>query len=82
MVMLGNGLLDDTSGGPTNAGKQLQLQAQLCAALNRRVARYAADPAARARFAADPGLHHAGAPALDAEPLVESEARAALSQRR
>ena len=38
MVMLGNGLLDDTSGGPTNAGKQLQLQAQLCAALNRRVA--------------------------------------------
>ncbi|MBB2487537.1 chitobiase/beta-hexosaminidase C-terminal domain-containing protein [Mitsuaria sp. WAJ17] len=38
MVMLGNGLLDDTSGGTTNAGKQLQLQAQLCAALNRRVA--------------------------------------------
>lgn len=38
MVMLGNGLLDDTSGGPTHAGKQLQLQAQLCAALNRRVA--------------------------------------------
>ncbi len=38
MVMLGNGLLDDTSGGTSNAGKQLQLQAQLCAALNRRVA--------------------------------------------
>lgn len=43
MVMLGNGLLDDTSGGPTNAGKQLQLQAQLCAALNRRVAHLAFD---------------------------------------
>lgn len=39
-VMLGNGLLDD----PRNAsdvGKQLQLQAQLCAALNRRVAHLA-----------------------------------------
>jgi hypothetical protein len=38
MVFLGNGLLDDTSGGPTNAGTQLQIQAQLCAALNRHVA--------------------------------------------
>ncbi len=38
MVMLGNGLLDDSSGAPSHAGKQLQLQAQLCAALNRRVA--------------------------------------------
>ncbi len=37
MVMLGNGLLDDPT-GTTDVGKQLQLQAQLCAALNRRVA--------------------------------------------
>ena len=37
MVLLGAGLLDDTSGGPTNAGTQLQIQAQVCAALNRRV---------------------------------------------
>lgn len=38
MVFLGNGLLDDTSGGPTDTGVQLQIQAQLCAALNRHVA--------------------------------------------
>jgi hypothetical protein len=38
--------------------------------------------APRARFAAAPGLHHLDAPPLEAEPLVESEARAALSQRR
>lgn len=38
MVMLGNGLLDDPTGGTTDSGKQLQLQAQLCAALNRHVA--------------------------------------------
>jgi len=37
MAFLGNGFLDDTSGGPTNAGTQLQIQAQICAALNRRV---------------------------------------------
>ena len=38
MVMLGNGRLDDPSGGTTDVGKQLQLQAQVCAALNRQVA--------------------------------------------
>ncbi|MBH9576193.1 chitobiase/beta-hexosaminidase C-terminal domain-containing protein [Inhella proteolytica] len=38
MVMLGNGKLDDPTGGTTDVGKQLQLQAQVCAALNRRVA--------------------------------------------
>ena len=38
MALLGNGLLDDPTGGSTDAKKQLQLQAQLCAALNRRVA--------------------------------------------
>lgn len=37
MVMLGNGLLDDPTGA-SNVGKQLQLQAQVCAALNRQVA--------------------------------------------
>jgi hypothetical protein len=37
MALLGNGFLDDTSGGPTNAGTQLQIQAQMCAALNRHV---------------------------------------------
>jgi len=37
MVMLGNGRLDDPT-GTTDVGKQLQLQAQVCAALNRRVA--------------------------------------------
>ncbi len=37
MVMLGNGLLDDPT-GTADVGKQLQLQAQLCAALNRQVA--------------------------------------------
>jgi hypothetical protein len=39
MVMLGNGLLDDSLGvtGPVR-DKQLQLQAQMCAALNRHVA--------------------------------------------
>lgn len=37
MAMLGNGLLDDKSGA-SNADKQLQLQAQVCAALNRQVA--------------------------------------------
>lgn len=37
MVMLGNGLLDDPTGA-SDVGKQLQLQAQVCAALNRRVA--------------------------------------------
>ena len=37
MAFLGNGFLDDTSGGPTNAGTQLQIQAQICAALNRHV---------------------------------------------
>lgn len=37
MVFLGNGFLDDTSGGPTDAGTQLQIQAQICAALNRHV---------------------------------------------
>lgn len=41
MVMLGNGLLDDATGTSPNTpkhDKQLQLQAQLCAALNRHVA--------------------------------------------
>ncbi|MEK8029834.1 beta-1,3-glucanase family protein [Ideonella sp. DXS29W] len=38
MVMLGNGLLDDASGGTTDVAKQLQIQTQVCAALNRRVA--------------------------------------------
>jgi Beta-1,3-glucanase/Peptidase inhibitor family I36 len=37
-VLLGAGLLADASGGPSNIGTQLQIQAQLCAALNRRVA--------------------------------------------
>lgn len=37
MVLLGAGLLADASGNPTNTGTQLQIQAQLCAALNRRV---------------------------------------------
>ncbi|MBP6457389.1 MAG: chitobiase/beta-hexosaminidase C-terminal domain-containing protein [Pseudoxanthomonas sp.] len=38
MVLLGNGLLDDTRGAPAgDAGTQLQIQAQVCAALNRRV---------------------------------------------
>ena len=40
MVMLGNGLLDDPSGA-SDVGKQLQLQAQVCAALNRQVAHLA-----------------------------------------
>jgi hypothetical protein len=39
MAMLGNGLLDDSSGATGLVrDKQLQLQAQMCAALNRRVA--------------------------------------------
>ena len=37
MVLLGAGLLADASGGPTNTGTQLQIQAQICAALNRHV---------------------------------------------
>jgi hypothetical protein len=37
-VLLGNGLLNDPTGPTTDSGKQLQLQAQLCAALNRHVA--------------------------------------------
>lgn len=37
MVLLGAGLLADASGSPTDIGTQLQIQAQLCAALNRRV---------------------------------------------
>jgi len=37
MAMLGAGLLDDSK-GTTDVGKQLQLQAQMCAALNRHVA--------------------------------------------
>lgn len=37
MVMLGAGLLDDPK-GTSDIGKQLQLQAQMCAALNRHVA--------------------------------------------
>jgi hypothetical protein len=36
MVMLGDGLLNDAVGG-TNVGTQLQIQAQVCAALNRHV---------------------------------------------
>lgn len=36
MVMLGNGLLNDTVGG-SDIGTQLQIQAQVCAALNRGV---------------------------------------------
>ena len=45
MVMLGNGLLDDPSGaaGGLPHDKQLQLQAQICAALNRHVAENTAD---------------------------------------
>ncbi|WP_341674880.1 chitobiase/beta-hexosaminidase C-terminal domain-containing protein [Niveibacterium sp. SC-1] len=42
MVMLGAGLLDDST-GTTDVGKQLQLQAQMCAALNRRVAHLSFD---------------------------------------
>lgn len=37
MVLLGAGLLADASGNPTNIGTQLQIQAQVCAALNRHV---------------------------------------------
>ncbi|MFG6462749.1 beta-1,3-glucanase family protein [Roseateles sp. DXS20W] len=37
MVLLGAGLLADASGNPTNIGTQLQIQAQICAALNRHV---------------------------------------------
>ncbi len=37
MVLLGAGLLADASGNPTNTGTQLQIQAQICAALNRHV---------------------------------------------
>lgn len=37
MVLLGNGVLSDASGGPTNVDVQLQIQAQICAALNRHV---------------------------------------------
>jgi Beta-1,3-glucanase/Peptidase inhibitor family I36 len=37
MVLLGAGLLADASGGTTDIGTQLQIQAQMCAALNRRV---------------------------------------------
>ena len=37
MVLLGAGLLADGSGNPTNVGTQLQIQAQICAALNRHV---------------------------------------------
>ncbi|UUZ57056.1 beta-1,3-glucanase family protein [Massilia sp. H-1] len=40
-VMLGNGVLDDATGTAPNTpkhDKQLQLQAQICAALNRHVA--------------------------------------------
>ncbi len=40
MVMLGDGLLNDPSGA-SDVGKQLQLQAQVCAALNRQVAQRA-----------------------------------------
>lgn len=36
-VLLGAGLLADASGNPTNTGTQLQIQAQICAALNRHV---------------------------------------------
>jgi len=38
MVFLGNGLLDDPTGGTSDVKIQLQIQAQLCAAMNRRVA--------------------------------------------
>jgi Beta-1,3-glucanase/Peptidase inhibitor family I36 len=38
MVLLGSGVLADAGGGPSNVGTQLQIQAQLCAALNRHVA--------------------------------------------
>jgi Beta-1,3-glucanase/Peptidase inhibitor family I36 len=38
MVLLGAGFLADASGGPSNIGTQLQIQAQICAALNRHVA--------------------------------------------
>jgi len=37
MVFLGDGFFADASGGPTNTDTQLQIQAQICAALNRRV---------------------------------------------
>jgi hypothetical protein len=40
MVLLGDGLLNDPSGA-SDVGKQLQLQAQMCAALNRQVAQRA-----------------------------------------
>jgi hypothetical protein len=40
MVLLGDGLLNDPSGA-SDVGKQLQLQAQVCAALNRQVAQRA-----------------------------------------
>lgn len=43
MALLGNGVLDDTSGAPTNPGTQLQIQAQVCAALNRHVLATPAD---------------------------------------
>jgi hypothetical protein len=36
-VLLGAGALADASGNPTNIGTQLQIQAQICAALNRHV---------------------------------------------
>ena len=36
MALLGNGFLDDTA-GTTDPGTQLQVQAQMCAALNRHV---------------------------------------------
>ena len=44
-VMLGNGVLDDASGTTDRAShdKQLQLQAQVCAALNRHVAEQSFD---------------------------------------
>ncbi|HUG25525.1 glycoside hydrolase family 64 protein [Piscinibacter sp.] len=37
MAFLGNGFLDDATGGTTDVGTQLQIQAQMCAALNRHV---------------------------------------------
>lgn len=45
MVMLGNGLLDDKTGASSQneIDKQLQLQAQVCAALNRHVAHLSGD---------------------------------------
>ncbi len=45
-VMLGNGVLDDATGTSPNTpkhDKQLQLQAQICAALNRHVAEQPSD---------------------------------------